>query len=150
MRLLRSLSNRIFLASALLAALSIGAALFFVRWFRKKDFTLEYIIGVFRFVVGFAVVVGMHFSEIGELGRNGFVNFNLFFDLLQCFGQTFGGALTQNQSGSVLYDGLYGGAAAFGGERNVIVTLRVDRMHQSLEDAFNGALLPWVVLSFSQ
>jgi signal transduction histidine kinase len=31
MRILRSLSNRIFLASALLAALSIGAALFFVR-----------------------------------------------------------------------------------------------------------------------
>ena len=31
MRLLRSLSNRIFLASALLAALSIGAAVFFVR-----------------------------------------------------------------------------------------------------------------------
>ncbi len=31
MRFLRSLSNRIFLASALLAALSIGAALFFVR-----------------------------------------------------------------------------------------------------------------------
>ena len=30
-RPLRSLSNRIFLASALLAALSIGAALFFVR-----------------------------------------------------------------------------------------------------------------------
>ena len=31
MRPLRSLSNRIFLASALLAALSIGAAMFFVR-----------------------------------------------------------------------------------------------------------------------
>ena len=31
MRVFGSLSNRIFLASALLAALSIGAALFFVR-----------------------------------------------------------------------------------------------------------------------
>ena len=80
-----------------------NAALLIVRWFGEEDLTIENSVCLFRLI---ATIFRSNFRKVREFAGDDFAVLDLLLDPFQGLGKALGGALTQDQGGSIFHDGL--------------------------------------------